>query len=62
MYYRDDENAAQNQADATYIADTYFDGAPVKKLDPSFSERRAGQRHRRRSSSATDYALDPHRR
>jgi hypothetical protein len=38
VYYRDDENAAQNQADATYIADTYFDGAPVKKLDPSFSE------------------------
>ena len=38
MYYRDDENAAQNEADATYIADTYFDGAPVKKLDPSFSD------------------------
>ena len=38
VYYRDDENAAQNQADATYIADTYFDGAPVKKLDPSFSD------------------------
>ena len=38
VYYRDDENAAQNLADATYIADTYFDGAPVKKLDPSFSE------------------------
>jgi hypothetical protein len=37
VYYRDDANAAQNQADATYIADTYFDGAPVKKLDPSFS-------------------------
>ncbi len=34
VYYRDDENAAQNKADATYIADTYFDGAPVKKLDP----------------------------
>jgi len=38
VYYRDDDNAAQNQADATYIADTYFDGAPVKKLDPSFSD------------------------
>ena len=37
VYYRDDENAAQNQANATYIADQYFDGAPVKKLDPSFS-------------------------
>src|SRR5262249_36096226 len=33
VYYRDDDNAAQNQADATYISDTYFDGAPVKKLD-----------------------------
>ena len=33
VYYRDDDNAAQNEADATYIADTYFDGAPVKKLD-----------------------------
>ena len=38
VYYRDDENAAQNQSDATYIAETYFDGAPVKKLDPSFSD------------------------
>ena len=38
VYYRDDENAAQNLSDATYIADTYFDGAPVKKLDPSFSD------------------------
>ena len=37
VYYRDDDSAAQNAADATYIADTYFDGAPVKKLDPSFS-------------------------
>lgn len=38
VYYRDDDNAAQNQADATYIADTYFNGAPVKKLDPSYSD------------------------
>lgn len=38
VYYRDDENAAQNKADATYIADTYFDGAPVKALDPGFSD------------------------
>lgn len=37
VYYRDDGNAAQNAADATYIADKYFHGAPVKKLDPSFS-------------------------
>jgi hypothetical protein len=33
VYYRDDDNAAQNQSDATYIADTYFGGAPVKPLD-----------------------------
>ena len=33
VYYRDDDNAAQNQADATYIATTYFDGAQVKSLD-----------------------------
>ena len=35
VYYRADDNAAQNESDATYIADTYFDKAPVKKLDPS---------------------------
>jgi len=34
VYYRDDDNAAQNEADATYIADTYFGGAQVKPLDP----------------------------
>ena len=33
VYYRDDYNAAQNQSDATYIADTYFKGAKVKPLD-----------------------------
>jgi hypothetical protein len=33
VYYRDDANAAQNESDATYIADQYFDGAPVKPLD-----------------------------
>ena len=33
IYYRADDNAAQNKSDATYVADTYFDGAPVKKLD-----------------------------
>jgi len=38
VYYRDDANAGQNKSDATYIADTYFEGAPVKKLDPSFDE------------------------
>ena len=35
VYYRDDDNAAQNKSDATYIADNYFSGAPVKKLDPN---------------------------
>ena len=34
VYYRDDADAAQNESDATYIADQYFGGAPVKKLDP----------------------------
>lgn len=38
VYFRDNEDAAQNQADATYIADTYFDGAPVKALDPGFTD------------------------
>jgi len=33
IYYRDDDNAAQNKADATYVADTYFGGAQVKPLD-----------------------------
>jgi hypothetical protein len=33
VYYRDDDNAAQNQSDAAYIADKYFGGAPVKPLD-----------------------------
>jgi hypothetical protein len=35
VYYRDDDNAAQNEADATYIAETYFGGAQVKPLDPT---------------------------
>jgi hypothetical protein len=35
VYFRDDDNAAQNESDATYIADNYFSGAPVKKLDPN---------------------------
>jgi hypothetical protein len=34
VYYRDDDNAAQNKSDATYIADQYFGGAQVKPLDP----------------------------
>ncbi len=33
VYYRDDDNAAQNESDATHIANKYFDGAPVKPLD-----------------------------
>ena len=35
VYYRDDENAPQNQANATYVADKYFKKAAVKPLDPS---------------------------
>jgi hypothetical protein len=34
IYYRDDDAAAQNRSDATYIAKHYFDGGLVKKLDP----------------------------
>jgi hypothetical protein len=34
IYYRDDADAAQNKADATYVATKYFKHAAVKKLDP----------------------------
>lgn len=32
VYYRTGANAAQNQSDAQYLADTYFNGAKVAKL------------------------------
>lgn len=35
VYYRDDENAPQNQSDANYVAQHYFKHAAVKPLDPS---------------------------
>ena len=35
VYYRDDENAPQNQANATYVADKFFKKAAVKPLDPN---------------------------
>jgi hypothetical protein len=33
IYYRDDADAAQNEADAAYVAKKYFKHAAVKKLD-----------------------------
>jgi hypothetical protein len=35
VYYRDDQNAPQNQSNANYIASKYFKTAEVKPLDPS---------------------------
>jgi hypothetical protein len=37
VYYRDDENAPQNQANATYVADKIFKNAAVKPLDPNLT-------------------------
>lgn len=38
VYYRPGENAAQNQADATYISETFFPGSRVDKLGPTFDD------------------------
>jgi hypothetical protein len=38
VYYRGGANAAQNQSDAQYLADTFFEGAEVDKLGPAFDE------------------------
>jgi LytR cell envelope-related transcriptional attenuator len=35
VYYRDDANAPQNQSNANYVAQHYFNHAMVKPLDPS---------------------------
>ena len=35
IYYRGGQGGAQNKSDAAYVAQTYFNGATVKKLDPS---------------------------
>jgi LytR cell envelope-related transcriptional attenuator len=34
VYFRGGDEAEQNQADAQWVADTYYDGATVKELDP----------------------------
>jgi hypothetical protein len=35
VYYRGGQGGAQNKSNAAYVATTYFNGASVKKLDPS---------------------------
>lgn len=35
VYYRDDQDAAQNQSNANYVADKIFKNAVVKPLDPN---------------------------
>jgi hypothetical protein len=37
VYYRDDDNAPQNKANATYVADKIFKHAAVKPLDPNLT-------------------------
>jgi LytR cell envelope-related transcriptional attenuator len=34
IYYRGGDDAEQNKADAQWVADTYYDGAAVRELDP----------------------------
>src|SRR5204863_328128 len=48
IYYRGGQGGAQNKSDAAYVAQTYFNGATVKKLDPSRSRSGRGRRDRRR--------------
>ncbi len=38
VYYRGGANSAQNQSDAQYLADTFFEGAEVDRLGPAFDE------------------------
>jgi len=38
VYYRTDEDEAQNKADAAYVAETYFDGAQTGKLSPVYTD------------------------
>jgi hypothetical protein len=35
VYYRGGSDGRQNRSNAAYVARTYFNGASVKKLDPS---------------------------
>jgi hypothetical protein len=37
VYYRDDQDAAQNQSNAHYVAKKFFTGAAVKPLDPTLA-------------------------
>ena len=37
VYYRDDQDAAQNQANATYVSEKFFKKATVKPLDPNLT-------------------------
>jgi len=37
VYYRDDQDAPQNQSNATYVADKFFKHAVVKPLDTSLA-------------------------
>ena len=37
VYYRDDQDAAQNQSNAAYVAQKFFKGATVKPLDPNLT-------------------------
>jgi cytoskeletal protein RodZ len=38
VYYRGGQDAEQNKSDATSIADAYFQGADIKKLDTSLQD------------------------
>jgi hypothetical protein len=38
VYYRPGDNAAQNEADATYISETFFPGSDVAKLGSTFND------------------------
>jgi len=37
VYYRDDQDTEQNQANATYVEQKFFKGAAVKPLDPTLA-------------------------
>jgi hypothetical protein len=37
VYYRNDQDAAQNQANATYVEQKFFKGSAVKPLDPNLA-------------------------
>jgi hypothetical protein len=37
VYYRDDQDSAQNQSNATYVEHKFFKGAAVKPLDPNLA-------------------------